>query len=146
MSRPLRIEFQRMKEKLEGMTLKTNQTDIEIPQMNVLENPPSISEITSLVCQALEIPAEALQQSGTRKASEERAIAIYLCRNVGGWPLKEIAGAFGGCRYSAISNAVLRVKKKLTTPSFKKQIVELEEALGKLRKTATAGQIAYSVN
>ncbi|GEM_PF-9946 len=103
----------------------------EIPQQKELLSSPTISQIISLVSQVYEIPRETLLRRGSKKYAQPRSVAMYLCRNLGGQTLNDIAATFGNCGYAAISNAVSKIKNKLLVDNkLRKRVVDIENLLG----------------
>jgi hypothetical protein len=103
----------------------------EIPSYQIPRDPPSPEAIVELVSQAYEADPQEITKPRLRRHAQARAAALYLCRQRGGWPLAAIAGAFGGCRNSAVSNAVSRIKEAMQRdPVLRERIAGMEEILG----------------
>jgi len=61
--------------------------------------------------------AKAVVEIGKRrrgKPNEARAMAMYLCRTLGGYKLTEIGRVVGLEKYSSVSTAYLRMKERIS--------------------------------
>ncbi len=87
----------------------------ELPQARLLMPRPSIAEIIHRVAHSYCLPEENLLQSrrGRGHLNLPRALALCLCRRLGGHSLKDIASAFGVTHYSTVSVAMNRLDHRL---------------------------------
>ncbi len=82
----------------------------DIPQSKTLT--PDRSTIVRAVCDFYDVAEKELVAVRRGIENEPRDVAIYLLRSVCGEPLMRIGGKFGMARYSSVSSAVDRIKKK----------------------------------
>lgn len=102
----------------------------EIPSYHIPWEPPTPETIIHLVSEFYEVSPEQIKQTRTRNYAQPRAAALYLCRQLGGHSLEKVAKIFGNCRYSAISNAIQRLKNTMTKNNkLCEQIAEMEKLL-----------------
>jgi len=69
---------------------------------------PSLAVITKAVSTALDVPVKQFRQAvrGRGQKNEARWLAVCLCRDLGGYPLAEIAAYFGMGHISGIHRCV----------------------------------------
>ncbi len=82
----------------------------DIPQSKTLT--PDRSTIVRTVCAFYDVAEKELVAVRRGIENEPRDVAIYLLRAVCGEPLMRIGRQFGMARYSSVSSAVDRIKKK----------------------------------
>lgn len=84
----------------------------EVPDAKLLSSRPEIVAIIKQVSNFFGVDKNTIIQSrrGRSQRNIPRSIAIALCRNIGGYSLKEIAKVFGVSHYSSISVAIRRLK------------------------------------
>ncbi len=97
------------------LCLTKNFDTMEIPEARQLINRPTIVKILRQVSLYFGIEQSRLIKSlrGRDKQNLPRSIAIALCRNIGGYSLKEIAKEFGVAHYSSISISIRRLMQAL---------------------------------
>lgn len=101
----------------------------EITGVRHLREAPSIKNIQQVCAAYFRISMKEVQRSRPGKINGQRDIAIYLSRNVGRYPLAEIAKHFDSISYSGVSKALGRVKLKIET---EKTVVGTLKKLNKL--------------
>ena len=84
--------------------------DLNIPQSKLLV--PDRATIMATVCKFYGVSENSLMAMRRGVVNEPRDVAIYLLRTVRGEPLLSIGEEFGMTRYSSVSSAVERVKKR----------------------------------
>jgi len=77
---------------------------------------PSLHHIVSTVASTMKVnPGSILQAArGPGSRNVPRWVAMYLCQEVGGITLQEIAGHFGLQRYGTVSTTIGKLKQELT--------------------------------
>lgn len=93
-------------------TFFKGKVDRDIPQSRQLT--PDRRTIIKTVCGYYGVHEKDLAAVRRGMENEARDMAIYLLRVVCGEPLLEIGAKFGMTRYSSVSSAVDRIRKKLT--------------------------------
>jgi len=76
---------------------------------------PSLVRITQAVSTALDVPVKQLRKTvrGRGQKNEARWLAVCLCRDLGGYPLAEIAAYFGMGHISGINQCVGKLRQAL---------------------------------
>lgn len=113
-------------------TFFQGKVDRDIPQTQHLA--PDRRLIINAVCQFYSVSANTLTAIRRGVENEPRDMAIYLLRTVCGEPLMTIGAQFGMKRYSSVSSAVDRIKKKLATNQ------EIATRLGNISELIKKGQ------
>jgi len=74
---------------------------------------PSLARITQAVSAALDVSVKALRQAvrGRGQKNEARWLAVCLCRDLGGYPLTEIATYFGMGHISGVNQCVGKLRQ-----------------------------------
>lgn len=90
--------------------IKSNTLSTEIVGDKLILTPPSIESIIKDVASYFNIKPEKIFHSSPGVKNHARSIAIYVCRELGGFQLREIGKAMGGVTYKGISNAIYRIK------------------------------------
>ncbi len=105
---------------------------LEVPDAKQLLNRPTIDTIINQVSLFFDIKRQKLTDShrGRGQQNLPRSIAIALCRNIGGYSLKEIAQHFGVGHYSSISVSIRRLMHVLN--NNKENLQEYESLKVKL--------------
>ena len=85
--------------------------DHNIPQTKTLA--PSRSAVKQIVCEYYKIDEQEINLGKRGMENLPRDVAIYLMRSVSGEPLLRIGEEMGIEKYSSVSSAVYRIKKKL---------------------------------
>ena len=82
--------------------------DYEIPQAKVRAASVTVDEIVDFVSVHTAIPRKAFMTPASRRTRAARAIAMVLCRQCGGFSLRDIADAFGIERYTTVASTIGR--------------------------------------
>ena len=90
--------------------VKKHSLSAEIVGANKIRTRPSIESIVDTISAHFEIQPEKIYLVSKRLKNEHRDIAIYICREIGGYPLMKIAEAMGNVTYKAISKSIRRIK------------------------------------
>ncbi|VAW77521.1 hypothetical protein MNBD_GAMMA12-1485 [hydrothermal vent metagenome] len=100
---------------------------LEVPDAKQLLNRPTINTIINQVSLFFGVERQRLTNShrGRGKKNLPRSIAIALCRNIGGYSLKEIAKNFSVNHYSSISVSIRRLMRALNSNKENLQEYEL---------------------
>ena len=93
------------------LSLKREYDTHEVPDAKLLSSRPEIDVIIKQVSSFFGVDKNTIIKScrGRAQRNIPRSIAIALCRNTGGYSLKEIAKVFGVSHYSSISVAIRRL-------------------------------------
>ena len=100
--------------------------DKEIPGARRLTARPGVERIIEVTANAFGVAPAALGTARRGRGAENapRLVAMALCRNPGGFTLKEIAGAFGVSHYSTVSVAASRLKGRLAKDPVLRNLVD----------------------
>ena len=74
---------------------------------------PGIADIVSATARVYGKREEEFSKKRRGHGNEARAMAIYLCRELGGHKLREIGAVFGLEKYSSVSSACLNMKARM---------------------------------
>jgi hypothetical protein len=74
---------------------------------------PGIGDIVSATAGVYGTREEKFRKKRRGHGNQARAMAIYLCRELGGHKLREIGAAFGLEKYSSVSSACLSMKARM---------------------------------
>lgn len=87
----------------------------EQPDCRLLIQRPTLDEIAITVCRAFEVMPRDLRSASRRKYgfSAVRGAFVLLGREVGGWPLAEVATWVGYRSYAAASKAMIRLRDQI---------------------------------
>ena len=107
--------------------------DKEVPDARRLTMRPGVKRIIEVTANAFDVAPAALgtARRGRGAKNAPRLVAMALCRNPGGFTLKEIASAFGVSHYSSVSVAASRLKARLAEDPVLQSLVD--GIIGKLR-------------
>jgi len=108
----------------------TGKVEKDVPQSKTLA--PDRSTIIRTVCDFYDVTEKELVAVRRGIENEPRDVAIYLLRTVCGEPLMHIGHKFGMARYSSVSSAVDRIKKKLLNDN--RFIKGLNAVMGLIKK------------
>jgi len=72
-----------------------------------------IDEIVEVTAKYYGVTIEQLGVKRRGEANEARAMAMYLCRRVGGYKLTEIGEVVGLKKYSSVSTGYLRMEERI---------------------------------
>jgi len=99
------------------LCLSKNFDTLEVPDARQLMSRPTIISIINQVAIFFGVERQRLVQSRRGRCQQNlpRSIAIALCRNIGGYSLKEIAREFGVSHYSSISISIRRLMQTLNS-------------------------------
>jgi len=86
--------------------------------------PPEMVSIIDDVSAYFNVQPSQIYQVSKGVSNPARRMAIYICRELGGVSLNEIASAMGGVSYKAISNIIQKVKIDSEQASLANQIME----------------------
>lgn len=89
--------------------------DPEIPQGKRIVKRPALSAIMTMTPSAFGVPPKRLTEEGRGRGNLPRAVAMTLARTPGGYPLSEIARAFGVGHYATVSVAARRLRQRIET-------------------------------
>ncbi len=110
--------------------LKSIPDDYEIPAAKVFSRTPAIQDIVSVVADHFGFSTKQLQEPTDSPSRSARALAMALCRNPGGYRLREIATALNVRSYSTVGMTVRRLKEKLDQePDLASTIAELRRRI-----------------
>jgi hypothetical protein len=86
----------------------------EIPAIKHLREPLPMDRIIAVTASAFGVNKEELlaPRRGRGTGNLPRSVAMSLCRSPGGFPIKDIARAFGVGHYSSVSVAAARLRRK----------------------------------
>lgn len=92
---------------------------------------PSIAEVIDAVRASYGVSMARLQRDGRgRPDAEPRAVAMALCRLVGGHSLSEIAAAIGSCSPAGVSKTVTRLRARIAAdPALARRVAALQRRL-----------------
>ena len=108
--------------------------DRDVPAARALRHSPTIEGVERAVCEAYEVPAQAVRQRG-RHGNEARAVAVYLSRALTAAPVEAIGAHFGSVAAPAVSNIVRQVaERRETDRCLDGRIREIERAVVKNEK------------
>ncbi|MBL7203232.1 MAG: transposase, partial [Desulfobacteraceae bacterium] len=99
----------------------------EIPESKKLC--PEVIDIKRAVCRHYKIGEAELQKSRRGVENEARDLAIYLLRYIRSERLEKIGEEFNLNNYSSVSNAISRVKTRLSSNKFKKRYGQILDSL-----------------
>lgn len=110
--------------------VKTHSLSAEIVGKKRILIPPKIDEIVNFVANYFKIKSESLYHRSNAIKNPARKIVIYICRELGGYSLREIADTMGKISYKGIANTISRIK------SDKILLKLAHEIMDKIRKNA----------
>ncbi len=116
--------------------VKNHSLSAEIIGANRILVPPKIPEIVRAVSLYFNLNEELICNPSRGTKNCARRIAIYICRDLGGYSLPEIAKAMGSISYKGISNAICRLKsssRELTIAN--KLIIQLKSGSKSISET-----------
>lgn len=90
---------------------------------------PSIHEIIKIVATHYQIDLRIIYERSVFRMNEARRVAIYICREFGGYSLKKIGEEMGNVNYKTIASSIGRVK------SDNSQLKIAEGIMEKMRNT-----------
>lgn len=90
--------------------INSHSLSAEIVGKNRIVTPPSIEAILKLVASHFDIKPAQIYKSTNGVSNPARKIAIYICREFGGYHLHEIGKFMGGVTYKAIASVINRIK------------------------------------
>lgn len=93
-------------------TIKSHSLSAEIVGANDILVPPKIINILEKVAHYFDIDIQKIKYRSQKINNPPRRIAIYLCREIGGYSLKEIAKEMGNVSIKTISNTIARTKQE----------------------------------
>lgn len=91
--------------------IKSHSLSAEIVGAKKIASTPSIQEIIKVVSQYFKVDPMTMFEANIKSGNFPRQIAIYICRKLGGYSLREIANSFGSIGYKGISKAIGRVSR-----------------------------------
>ena len=100
-------------ERVKGKIEERVQRDEEVSEARRLFRP-AIGQIVSAVARVYGRKEEEFKNKRRGHGNEGRAMAMYLCRELGGHRLKEIGAVLGLEKYSSVSSACLSMKARVT--------------------------------
>lgn len=103
--------------------------DREMPERRHFQRRPEMAVIIEATAAAFCVNAIALTNKPHGQAKIARAIAMNLCRSPGGYPLKEIAHAFGLRSYSGVGMAIDRLQTKPERAEINAMVERLQRRL-----------------
>jgi len=115
-----------------GAEIAARRVDPEVPEARRLQGPASLSRIAAATAAAFGVARETLNERrrGRGGGNLPRMVAMALCRNPGGHSLADIAAAFGGAHYSAVSAAVARLARRMRVdPELAAKVAVLRQGL-----------------
>lgn len=115
---------ERIKGKIEGRV----QRDEEVSEARRLFRP-AIGQIVSAVARVYGKKEAELRNKRRGHGNEARAMAMYLCRELGGHRLREIGAVLGLEKYSSVSSACLSMKARVER---EKKLAQQAEQIKKL--------------
>ena len=93
-------------------------------------NRPDMESITVATAQFFGVDRHDLRSGQRGKRNLPRAVAMTLCHQAGGYPLREVAEAFGVDSLAAVSLAIYRLKARLReAPALARDIERLRQRL-----------------
>ena len=105
---------------LGGSTFKTTvlagrKPSIDVPELKTQRIVPSLAEIVQAVCRQFAVEERELWRTTRGRGAKlpARPLAMYLCQQLGGLTLREIADAFGLASYASAGATVRTVRKRL---------------------------------
>lgn len=90
--------------------IKSHSLSAEIVGADRILAPPNIMSIIDVVAQHFDVEPEQIYRRSKSTKNTARRIAIYICRELGGYHLEEIGKVMGGISYKSISSAIRRVR------------------------------------
>lgn len=90
--------------------IKKHSLSAEIVGKDRILAPLKMQEIIDFVSHYFKLNSKSICYGSRFVKNPARKIAIYICRQLGGYSLKEIAEAMGNISYKGISNAIHRVR------------------------------------
>lgn len=106
--------------------LKGRLTDIDRPELRRARVYPTVEQIVLAVKNVFGVEESVIRKArkGRGVKSPERAVAMYLCQEVGNMRLAEIAKAFGLASYASAGSAVRKVRYELERNAELRAVVE----------------------
>jgi len=102
----------------------------EIAEVRQVREIPSVNEIKRVCAEYFELSSGQLRASRRGSFGLARNIAIYMCRAVGGYGLREIGNEFGSLGYAGVAKAVGRLKMKIKTDrNISRHLLKIKEIL-----------------
>jgi len=90
--------------------IRAHSLSAEIVGANHILVPPDIKTIVEAVSLYFNLDSKVVYKPSQGIKNYTRQIAIYICRSLGGYSLREIAKAMGEISYKGISNTICRVR------------------------------------
>lgn len=87
--------------------------NIETPELKQVKPRPSMHKIVSTIAKYFHINPEAilLPIKGRSAYRKPRALAMFVCQDIGGYPLREIAEHFGLSNYRSVDAATRKIRR-----------------------------------
>jgi len=110
---------------------KDRMDDPEVAQARHLIEPPGIVQVAAICADYFGVDTSALlQPAGRGKSGHLRNVAMWLCREPCGHPLKAIGLAFGDITYMGVAGAIRRIKVEAEQDSdLQMQVSEIRARL-----------------
>jgi putative transposase len=109
---PAVIGSESFMEVIRNRFLQSGSDDYEIPEAKRIEKIP-LEDIAESVARHFGVPLSALLQSKKRLGNHPRRLGLYIARQYGGYPLREIGVFFRIKSYSGVSTVVKRVEREI---------------------------------
>lgn len=100
------------------------QPDPEIPATRRVTSAPSKELICRETARSWQVDVKVLYEEGRGRGNPPRAVAMYLCRRLGGYALKDIAAHFGIGAYTSVSMAAHRLVDQMNRDAVLKTKIE----------------------
>lgn len=104
--------------------VKKHSLSAEIVGANQILVPPSMISIINAVALHFKILSLEIYQPCIAKKNIPRRIAIYICRQLGGYGLSEISQVMGNVSYKTISSTIQRIKANASQMKIADEIIE----------------------
>lgn len=116
--------------------VKNRSLSAEIVGADRILVPPKISEIVRVVSQHFNLDEKHICDPSRGTKNCARRITIYICRDLGGYSLPEIAKVMGGISYKGVSNAICRIKSNVAEITIaNKLIIQLRSGAKSISET-----------
>jgi REP element-mobilizing transposase RayT len=108
--------------------------DYEIPQSKARVATVTVDEIIDTVSAFTSIPRQEIIIATRQRARTARAMAMLLCRQCGGFKLRDIADAFGVKQYTTVASAISRCRNQADNDlNLARELDALKQAIQKMR-------------
>lgn len=101
----------------------------EIPDTRRLNYRPEIAVIIATTAQHFGIDEKTMCVTYRGRSNIPRAVAMRLCRTPAGYPLNEIAAAFGARSYTTVAMAIQRLAPKLADAALATKVANIKDEL-----------------